>query len=146
MIREPVTTCTLRRVDHVPDDVTAAIEQEPIDGTQVYLDTAWYALDFLFTIDADAYALLGFLSEPERAISADDVEAIDEELGFITEDQLRARWNPARLREANIPPPIWDRPPAEDDALGWVLGYFAQLQALVHEAAKERQALLVWFV
>ena len=145
MIRQPVCTCTLRRVDQVPDDLLAAFELEPVEGTQVYLDTAWHALDFLLTCDANAYALLGFLSEPDRGIEADDVEAIDEELGYVTPDQLRARFDPARLREANIQPPIWDRPPAEDDALGWLLGYFAQLQALVHEAAKERQGLLLWF-
>ena len=145
MTRAPVLTCTLRRVDQVPDDLDAAYDDEPLDGTQVYLDAAWHALHFLLTVDTDEYSPLGFLAEPTRALDAETVEAIDEELGYVSAEQLRARFDPARLREASIQPPIWERPPAEDDALGWVLGYFMQLQALVHEAAKERQSLLLWF-
>ena len=130
-------------MDQVPEQLLAVVDDEPLDGTQVYLDTAWHALHFLLTADGDA--LLDFLREPDRAIDAEEVQAIDEELGYISADQLRARFDPARLREANVAPPIWDRPPAEDDALGWLLGYFAQLQQLVSDAAKEKQSLLVWF-
>lgn len=136
----------------------AVIDAEPAEGTQLYLDTAWHGIHFLLSAAREPSSLLGFLARagtpvgaidvgfgPARTIDADDVEALDEALGYITPEQLRARFDPARLREANVPPPIWDRPPAEDDACGWLLGYFVQLQALVHEAMQERQGLLLWF-
>lgn len=157
--------CTIRRLsdseldafEYAPEVIADELEREVPTDEQVYLDKAWDGLHFLLSADIDEYSLLGFLlhgghelgdpesgSPPVRVIMSLDVEALDEELATVTEEQLRAKFDPARMLAADIYPAIWDRDPAEDDTLGWLLGYFKPLQQLVSAAAKNQQGLLIW--
>ena len=52
-------------------------------------------------------------------------------LGQLDEQTLRARFDPPKMMELEIYPTIWDRDPAEDDTLGYVMAAFVQLKEFV---------------
>ena len=81
---------------------------------------------------------------PARGFSAKEVRAIAEALDEIDAETLRARFDPQAMMEADIYPAIWDRPLTEDDTLGYLLEYFAELREFIAEAAATGEALLVY--
>ncbi|MCL6615244.1 MAG: YfbM family protein [Firmicutes bacterium] len=54
------------------------------------------------------------------------------------------RFDPQAMMEVDIYPAIWDRPLTEDDTLGYLLEYFAELREFIAEAAATGEALLVY--
>lgn len=108
------------------------------------LDKAWHAIHFLlcgsdWQGEPPAAFLLNWGVEagedlsygPARVFAAVEIAEIDNHLSGVTEADLRSRFDPVRMMELDIYPPIWDRDPAEDDTLGYALAYFAELKEFV---------------
>jgi hypothetical protein len=72
------------------------------------------------------------------------VAEISQALGRITSDDLRARFDAKRLMDAQIYPEIWDRDPAEDDTLGYLVANFESMKAFLQRAAETSSGLLVY--
>jgi hypothetical protein len=122
------------------------------------IDKAWHGLHFLFTgTESGGEPPLDFLVSggqevgeedvgygPARAFTSAEVKQIALALEALSSEALRARFAPARMQELDIYPRIWDRPPEEDDTLGYLLSYFEELRAFTLRLAAGGQGMLVW--
>jgi hypothetical protein len=105
------------------------------EGDSIDLDKAWHGLHFLLTSTAwegepplDLLVAGGTpLDEiedgygPPRLIGAREVAAAHRALSGLSDEVLRARFDPRAMTAADIYPAIWDRDPGEDDALGYLM-------------------------
>jgi hypothetical protein len=122
------------------------------------VDKAWHGIHFLLTGSAwDGEPPLNFLVAggreignvdvgygPARGFTSAEVAEIARALEKISSDDLRARFDGEQLMSAEIYPEIWDRDPAEDDMLGYLVDYFEPMKALISRGAREGRALLVY--
>jgi uncharacterized protein DUF1877 len=118
------------------------------------LDKSWHGLHYLLSGTAwESEGPLAFLVADGEIIDLDpssarvfwknQVEAIDDALSPLTAEELRRRFNPQAMMQAEIYPEIWDRDPKEDDTLGWLVDYFEKLKGFVHEARQQGRCLAV---
>ena len=57
---------------------------------------------------------------------------------------MRGRFDPAAMTKQEIYPEIWDRPPEEDDTLGYLLEHVDTLREFLAQAVEKRQGLVVY--
>ena len=139
-----------------PDTIKNVIEKG--EATIFDLDKSWHGIHFLLTGSAQGgeeplcYLIEGghavgdidVGSGPARALKPDQVAAFDAALNKITEKEFRTRFNPEKMRQAEIYPSIWDRPAEEDDSLQYLVEYLSDLKTFVREAKEHKQGILVW--
>ena len=159
--RVPTSLVTELRAD--PSRITGVLYPESATGGAIHggdqldLDKTWHALHFLLTGEPWGGAPpLNFLVSgtevgdidvgygPARSFTAEETREIAAALAPITEATLRARFDPAAMMAAEIYPAIWDRDPAQDDTLGYVLERFGPLKQFVTSAAEHGEGLLVY--
>ncbi len=133
-----------------PDDDEGSELDNALD-----IDKAWHGIHYLLTGRADAGAApLDFLvaggetvdeagEYGARLFTAAQTAAIAAALAPIDEATMRARFDPADMKKLKIYPAIWDRDPAEDDALGYCLEYFSELKRFVDDATASGFGLVV---
>ena len=155
-----------------PEQLEAFLEDEEDFGDaagssahaflELDLDEAWHGIHFLLTGTAvEGQAPLDFLERggrevgdidtggdlgygPARRFDSAQVRAIAQALAPIGAEQLRARFDPERMRMLEIYPDIWDGQQGEKDPLGYVLSYYAELKAfLARVAALDHGMVLV---
>ncbi|MHC4741433.1 MAG: YfbM family protein [Planctomycetota bacterium] len=121
------------------------------------LDKAWHGIHFLLTgSDWGGKPPLNFLIlggtevgdieagyGSARLFRSSQVATINDALAGIEAGDLRNRYKPDVMMEKDIYPTIWDRDPKEDDALGYLLEYFAELKRFIGEAASKGLGLVV---
>lgn len=153
-------TCSLSALDAptlklftAPDADLLELE-ESLRAPSCYLDKAWHGLHFLFTGTAwggcfpKSFLLVGgqevgedeLISRLYRPAEVDELAAW---LATQTREILAARFEPARMIALDIYPSIWDRDPAKDDTLGYLLDSFDDLQAFVAETQRKGLGLRV---
>jgi len=121
------------------------------------IDKAWHGLHYLLTSTAWAgEAPFNFIAAggrevgvdlgygPARGFTASEVEEIDRELKAVSADDLRARFEPQKMKDLDIYPDIWDRDPAEDDTLAYLLVHFEALTKFVSTTAGRSSGFLVY--
>jgi hypothetical protein len=122
------------------------------------VDKAWHGIHFLLTGTAwEGKPPLDFIVGggqevgdvdvgygPARVFWSTEVKAIADALRPLTPELLRQRFAPAAMKKLEIYPSIWDRPPEEDDTLGYLLEYYEALRAFIEGAAEEGEALIVF--
>jgi Domain of unknown function (DUF1877) len=127
------------------------------EGVSTDLDKAWHGIHYLLTGTAwEGVAPLNFLVAggrsvgdidvgygPARVLSAAETRAAHEALTQLSDDELRGRFDPAAMTKKDIYPEIWDRPPEEDDTLGYLLEYVRTLREFLAQAVEQRQGLVV---
>lgn len=132
--------------------------QNAHEGIECDLDKAWHGIHFLLTgSDWEGDPPLNFLLcggtvigdvdvgyGPARAMRPAEVKAATEALAGISSDELRRRFDPARMMQEDIYPTIWDRDPAEDDTLGYLIEYYGQLKAFLAEVTAKNLGLLIY--
>lgn len=134
-------------------------ELEPPDDVFLDLDKAWHGIHFLLTGEAwSGTPPLDFIVSggrdvgdeedigygPARAFSSVDVAEVAAALDPITPDTLRERFDGERMMGAEIYPAIWDRDPADDDTLGYLVEYFGLMKPFITQAAARRLGMLVY--
>jgi hypothetical protein len=121
------------------------------------LDKAWHGLHYLLTGTAwEGEPPLDFLlaggskldnwdadSIQAHTLTPAETRAAADALRETSDDALRARWAPAEMMRLEIYPEIWDRDPAEDDTLGWLLAHAAGLRVALDTAVRQGHGLLV---
>jgi hypothetical protein len=129
---------------------------DPADELDV--DKAWHGLHFLFTGEAwSGEPPLGFIVAggaevgdedvgygPARAFPNAEVREISAALETVTREELARRFDPARMMELGIYPEIWDRDPADDDMLEYLLEYFDLLKEFIIRGAASGRGMLVY--
>jgi hypothetical protein len=133
-------------------------ESDGESDDEEYLDKAWHGLHFLFTGSAwEGDPPLNFLVSggqdigdvdvgygPARGFTSAEVTEISRALQPLTADDLRSRFDGRQMMKAKIYPEIWDRDPAEDDTLGYLMANFESMKAFLDQAARNSSALLVY--
>ncbi|WNG20318.1 YfbM family protein [Cystobacter fuscus] len=122
------------------------------------LDKAWHGLHFLLTgTDWGGQPPLNFIVAggetlgdvdvgygPARAFTPEQLAELSRALDAISSDALRQRFDPAKMMALDIYPSIWDRDPADDDTLGYVLDYFEMLKSFLREGAERGLGFIVY--
>ena len=153
----------LKRVGHASRSIGARAGQgadrwQPTSGgEELDLDKSWHGIHFLLTGTAyEGEPPLDFIVRggveiddadvgigPARALKSDDVRAVADAIERLPPDELRERFDPKRMLEEGIYPDIWDRDPAEDDTLGYLIEHYAELRAFVRRAADRGAGLII---
>jgi len=133
-------------------------EDEDDEGYPVTdLDKAWHGLHYLFTGTAwEGDPPLNFLVTggqqvgeedvgygPARAFMSDEVKRIHAAVHALSPEGLRARFNPSKMKKLEISPDIWDRDPADDDTLGYLLENRGPLLNFLDAAVRDELGMLV---
>jgi Domain of unknown function (DUF1877) len=127
------------------------------EGEQLDLDKAWHGIHYLLTAtswEGDAPLNLLLCGEEvgdidvgygkPRAVRAGQVAEASRALAALSDDSIRARFDPAAMMRADIYPGIWDRPPSQDDSLGYVMDYLGELRAFLARAAAAGMGVIVF--
>jgi hypothetical protein len=126
------------------------------EGDGLYLDKAWHGIHYLLTGTAwEGEAPLNLLAsrgEPIgdnvdygvlHAVRAQQVAQASQALAALSDQAIRARFDPAAMMRADIYPGIWDRPPSQDDTLGYLMHYLAELRAYLARTAAAGMGVIV---
>jgi len=124
------------------------------EGNSCFLDKAWHGLHYLLTGTAwkgkpplnfilAGGRQVGRYVETYRVLTAAEVAAADEALGGLSDEELRNRFRPKDMLKQDIYPEIWNRNPADDDALGYLMEYAADLRKFLRTVAGHHLGLLV---
>lgn len=140
-----------------PASAPAPLILEEGEGVLTDLDKAWHGIHFLFTGTAwEGEPPLNFLVVggrevgreevgygPARTLTSSETRELATALARMDAADLRARFAPAEMMRLEIYPEIWDRDPSEDDTLGYLMEYLAQLRGAVQTASDRRLGLLI---
>jgi hypothetical protein len=138
----------------VPEDLQLADD----DRADTDLDKAWHGIHYLLTGTAwEGAPPLNFLVQggrevgtidvgygTARAFAADEVIKIDRALAGLTDEGLRGRFRPDHMMKLKIYPEIWDRDPADDDTLSYLMESVAALRAFLRGAVDAGRGLVVY--
>lgn len=127
------------------------------EGPAADLDKAWHGLHYLLSGAADAgNTPLDFLAVggeevgsvdvgygPARVLRPPIVAEIASRLAALSDAELRSRFDGAAMTAANIYPDIWEREPADDDALGYLMEHLVGLRKAIADAAARRHGLVI---
>lgn len=125
------------------------LDLEEGEGEALYLDKSWHGIHYLLTGSAwEGAPPLNILvsggepvGDPDagdgqtRALTAQQVADASRALAALTDRSIRERFDPAAMMQADIYPAIWDRPPDQDDTLGYLMEYLAQLRDYLSRVA-----------
>ena len=128
------------------------------EGLHTDLDKAWHGIHFLLVGSAwRGSAPLGYLLTggtdvgdidvgygPARVLRPEQVSEFSGALSRITVEDFRSRFDPKRMMDADIYPNIWDRDPADDDTLGYLVEYFEMLKGDMHRFAEHGLGVVVY--
>ena len=142
-----------------PDTVEELLyESDEQSPEELDIEKTWHGLHYLLAGDAwGGDPPLNFLVSggreigdvdvgygPARGFTSAEVAEIAAALDPITSDDLRSRFDPERMMAAQVYPEIWDRDPAEDDAVGYLVEYFEMLKPFVRAARDDGKGLVVY--
>jgi hypothetical protein len=109
------------------------------------LDKSWHGIHYLLTGSSDGTGVpLDFLVAGGADVGDDDVgygpmrvftpaetRQIAAALAAVSDDELRSRFDGHAMMRANIYPEIWDRDPADDDTLGYLMAYVTTMREAI---------------
>ncbi|HUG10609.1 MAG TPA: YfbM family protein [Opitutaceae bacterium] len=125
--------------------------REEADDAEI--DKAWDALDYLISEQRKKTGLARFLTEggieiPEelgyggpRVFSSEEVREIARLLEAVSQDTLRANYDPKKMNEEGVYPQIWVQGGA--DLFDYVVGNFVTMKSLVSDAATRGQGMMI---
>ena len=136
-------------------------ENAAASGLVTDLDKAWHGIHYLLTRTAWAgepplNALIAggaafddsegeWEGTPPRCVSASQTQQFADSLGALSNDSLASRFDSAEMTRLDIYPAIWDRDPAEDDTLGYVLEYLDVLRTFTDGCVDRGHGMLLMF-
>lgn len=137
----------------VPDLTMSSAEGQSTD-----LDKAWHGIHYLLTgTSSDGDHPRNFLVSggsdvgkidvgygPARTLTAMETREVNAALAALTDEHLRAKFNPKDMIAKQIYPEIWDRDPADDDTLGYLMEYVHVLRGFIGQAVNDGMGLLVY--
>lgn len=126
----------------------AAFQAEELD-----LYKSWHGLHYLLTGgDAEGDWPLDFLygggttvggeGGSSRVLTSSQVREVAAALSQVSDDDLRARFDPVKMEEMGIYPQGWDRTPAEE-LFRYLREQFGELKQFIEGAAEQGRALII---
>lgn len=151
-------------IDALMDDPESVEEVLDLDGDSATstcdLDKAWHGLHYLLSGDASLEdrptddplffliaggAPIGDVDVgygPVRAIRSEQTQRIAQALAAVSVDQLRSRFDPAKMTELDVYPNIWESEGMF--AFDYVARFYPQLVKFVQRASADGRGLLVY--
>ena len=128
------------------------------DGGRISFDVdkAWHAVHF--TLVGDAWGTVGPFGQvvlggepfgedvgygPARWLGADAVAAAAMEMAALSPEEFAGRIDLASLRDHDVYPQIWDRDPAEDELVEFVLAGYEEIRDRFADAAAAGQGFVI---
>jgi hypothetical protein len=138
------------------EPATLVLAEDELMATD--LDKAWHGIHYLLTRTAwEGSPPLNLLVAggtpvgaidvgygPARALRSSEIVEAHHALGRISDDELKGRFAPEAMLKAEIYPEIWDRDPAEDDTLDYLMEYVGTLRAFLRDAVEEGRGAVVY--
>ena len=150
-----VSDSEIRSLLREPEQIVDFLEEEQ---DEIDLDKAWHGIHFLLTGSAGegAEPLCYLVSGgetignvdvgygPARALTSKQVATFNAALTQVAADELRQRFDPRAMTEAEIYPEIWERDPQEDDALDYLLEFFEDLKSFVEKTKEQGKGMIIY--
>lgn len=150
-----LTPESARQVLANPSGIRELLRSLDQTGAGVSLEKSWHGLHFALTGTAwGGDPPLSFLVAggtpvgdqdvgygPARVLLPDQVALLNSAMASITDEEFARRFDLAELAKAAIYPEIWDEP--LDDLLEEYGGYLSFAKALIDEATRNGQAILI---
>lgn len=150
-----VTDSDIRALLKDPEQILELLDEEQ---DEVDLDKAWHGIHFLLTGSAwEGAEPLCYLVTgghqigdvdvgygPARALTSKQVADFDTALNGVTADELRQRFDPQAMAEAEVYPGIWEHAPKEDDNLEYLLEYFGELKSFVGNTREQGKGMIIY--
>lgn len=122
------------------------------------LDKAWHGIHYLLTGSAyEGDAPLDFLVAggrevgdidvgygPARVLTSAETRRVRDALRLLDDETLRSRFDPRDMMEKEIYPEIWDRPPADEDTLGYLIDNLQVLRTFLDKAVAQNVGLVLY--
>jgi hypothetical protein len=132
-----------------PAEEPEPFEMGETEGITTDLDKAWHGIDYLlgerlpFLVDGGR-SVTGVEPGygPPRVFTADETRAIRDELSRVSDDELRARFDPEAMDAAEIYPNIWVRD--GDEGLAYLLENVQTLRGFLDQAVDEGLGIIVY--
>lgn len=135
----------------------AVLDLSPVEGRSIGLDKAWNGIHYLLTGSGaggaypHAFLLNGGAEVgdidvgygPARVFTSAESRKIHETLNSLTDEALRARFDAQDMLAQKVYPEIWDRPPAQDDSLGYLVENVQVLRAFLAQAASANVGIVI---
>ena len=127
------------------------------EGISTDVDKAWHGIHYLLTGSADegekpwSFLVSGGREVgdidigygPARVFTAAETKSIYQALTSLSEDDLRARFNPDEMTAKDIYPEIWSRGSPDDDTIGYLVEYFRLLRGFLQQAVDAEVGMVV---
>ncbi len=140
------------------EDFCECDEQDCSAESVLDLDKSWHGIHYLLTGDPQGgkEPLCYLLSSgaeigdidvgygPARALTSMQIANFNDALRKIDEAEFRSRFDPQTMMKKKIYPTIWDRPPSQDDTLGYLCEYFSELKTFLQRAKDKQHGMVIW--
>lgn len=142
------------RGDSSADD---GLELRENEGDSLHLDKSWHGIHYLLTGTAwegepplhllvaggESIGDLDVGQGPARAFTAAQVAEASRALAALSDASIRSRFDPKAMLGAQIYPEIWDRPPDEDDTLGYLMEFLGHLRRYLARQASAGMGVVI---
>jgi hypothetical protein len=127
------------------------------EGISTDLDKAWHGIHYLLTRTAwegeppESFLVSGGRTVddidvgygPARVFTAAETRAIRDTVAGLTDAELASRFDPDDMTSKEIYPEIWSRESADDQAMAYLLEYFAVLRKFLQQAVEAGTGMVV---
>lgn len=140
-----------------PTQSVPELEKSAAEGFSTDLDKAWHGIHYLLTGTAwegkhprnflvSGGAAVGEIDVgygPARVLTAGQTREIRDALSALTNEDLKAMFDPQDMLDKDIYPEIWAGA-EEDDPLGYLMENVQILRGFLNQAAEERLGVVVY--
>jgi len=133
------------------------LEMSSAEGLSTDLDKAWHGIHYFLTGTAwegehphnflvsggTAVGGIDVGYGPARVLTAAETREARDSLRAITDEELKARFNPQDMLAKEIYPGIWTREPEEDDTLGYLMEHVQILRDFLDQAVHQGLGIVV---
>ena len=142
-----------------PSATVPDLEMSGAEGLETDLDKAWHGIHYFLTGTAwEGEHPRNFLVSggtevgdievgygPARVLTAAQTREALDAVNELSDEDLEARFDPQDMLTKEIYPAIWDRDPAEDDTLNYLMEYFQILRGFLNQTVDEGLGIVVYF-
>ena len=142
-----------------PSTNVPELKMSGAEGLTTDLDKAWHGIHYFLTGTAwEGEHPRNFLVSggtevgdievgygPARVLTAAQTREALDAVNELSDEDLEARFDPQDMLAKEIYPAIWDRDPAEDDTLNYLMEYFQILRGYLSQTVDEGLGIVVYF-
>jgi hypothetical protein len=139
-------------------DGLSDLEMSPPEGISADIEKAWHGIHYLLTGTAwEGEHPRNFLVSggkevgtidvgygPARVLTAAKTREVRDALMALSDEDLKARFDPEDMLAKQVYPEIWERDPEEDDTLGYLMENVQTLRGFLNQAVDKGLGIVVY--